>query len=127
MIATALMTVALPAFVQSQTSPPANQNGSTPAVSSPNCPPTPGAPVAGANSFTEAQAKSRIEANGFSNVSELKKGRFRRMARQGVEGHREHERERGLPGQRRQPIATALPAPFKPTGHTNDYYDLTSL
>lgn len=28
---------------------------------------------AGANSFTEAQAKSRIEAAGFASVSELKK------------------------------------------------------
>ena len=33
----------------------------------------PGAPVAGANSFTEGQAKSRIEARGFSNVSGLAK------------------------------------------------------
>ena len=33
----------------------------------------PGAPLAGANSFTESQAKARIEANGFSNVSGLKK------------------------------------------------------
>ncbi len=30
-------------------------------------------PVAGANSFTEAQAKGRIEAAGFTNISELKK------------------------------------------------------
>ena len=30
-------------------------------------------PVEGANSFTEGQAKSRIEAEGYSNVSELKK------------------------------------------------------
>jgi|SRR4051794_13962680 hypothetical protein len=30
-------------------------------------------PVAGANSFTEGQAKSRIEANGYANISELKK------------------------------------------------------
>src|SRR3954466_15368414 len=45
----------------------------TPAVNSPNSPPNPGAPVAGANSFTEGQAKSRIEANGFTNVSGLKK------------------------------------------------------
>jgi len=34
---------------------------------------SPGAPVAGANSFTESQAKARIEARGFSNVSALKK------------------------------------------------------
>jgi hypothetical protein len=33
----------------------------------------PGAPVSGANSFTEAQAKSHIEAKGYSNVSALKK------------------------------------------------------
>ena len=33
----------------------------------------PGAPAAGANSFTEAQAKSRIEAAGYSNVSGLTK------------------------------------------------------
>ena len=31
------------------------------------------APVAGRNSFTEAQAKGRIEAAGFTDVSELKK------------------------------------------------------
>jgi hypothetical protein len=30
-------------------------------------------PVAGANSFTENQAKSRIESNGYSNVSALRK------------------------------------------------------
>lgn len=33
----------------------------------------PGAPVIGANSFTQAQAKSHIEAKGYSNVSALKK------------------------------------------------------
>lgn len=33
----------------------------------------PGAPASGANSFTEAQAKSHIEAKGYSNVSALKK------------------------------------------------------
>lgn len=31
------------------------------------------APVAGSNSFTEGQAKSRIEDAGYSNISELKK------------------------------------------------------
>lgn len=30
-------------------------------------------PVAGANSFTEGQAKSRIETGGYTNVRELKK------------------------------------------------------
>jgi hypothetical protein len=71
--AAALVAVAFPAFAQSQVNPPANPNASTPAVNSPNGPPNPGAPVAGANSFTEGQAKSRIEANGFTNVSGLKK------------------------------------------------------
>ena len=31
------------------------------------------APLPGANSFTEGQAKSRLEANGYSDVSGLKK------------------------------------------------------
>jgi hypothetical protein len=31
------------------------------------------APVAGANSFTEGQAKSRIEASGYTGVSSLRK------------------------------------------------------
>ena len=59
-----------PAIAQQR---PANPNADTPAVNMPNSPPNPGAPVAGANSFTEGQAKSRIETNGFSNVSDLKK------------------------------------------------------
>ncbi|HXJ01974.1 MAG TPA: hypothetical protein VNH44_12185 [Micropepsaceae bacterium] len=33
----------------------------------------PGAPATGANSFTEGQAKSRIEARGYANVSGLAK------------------------------------------------------
>ena len=52
---------------------PANRDANTPAVNSHNTPPNPGAPVAGSNSFTEGQAKSRIESNGFANVSELRK------------------------------------------------------
>ena len=52
---------------------PANPKGDTPAVNAPNSPPNPGAPITGANSFTEGQAKSRIESNGFSNVTELRK------------------------------------------------------
>jgi hypothetical protein len=52
---------------------PANPKGNTPAVNTPTTPPNPGAPVAGSNSFTEGQAKSRIESNGYSNISELRK------------------------------------------------------
>jgi hypothetical protein len=44
----------------------------TPAVKSPSAN-NPAAPVPGANSFTEGQAKSKIEANGFTQVSGLKK------------------------------------------------------
>ena len=49
-----------------QTAPPA----SAPAPSQPS---TTAAPVAGANSFTEGQARSRIEAAGFTNVTDLQK------------------------------------------------------
>ena len=63
--------IALPAAAQQQR--PANRDANTPAVNTPNSPPNPGAPVAGANSFTESQAKSRLETNGFSNVSGLQK------------------------------------------------------
>lgn len=72
LIVAALVAAALPAFAQQQ-SLPANPSANTPAINTPNTPPNPGAPVAGANSFTEAQAKSRIEAGGFINVSALKK------------------------------------------------------
>ena len=87
MISVALVAIALPAFAQQPTSrPPANRDANTPAVNSPNSPPNPGAPVAGANSFTEGQAKSRIEEKGFKNVSALKKdadGVWRGKAAQG--------------------------------------------
>jgi hypothetical protein len=52
--------------------PPANDGPNNKAVNSKSGN-NPGAPVAGANSFTEGQAKSRIESKGFSNVSGLKK------------------------------------------------------
>ena len=44
----------------------------TPAVKNPSTN-NPAAPVPGANSFTEGQAKSKIESNGFTEVSNLKK------------------------------------------------------
>jgi hypothetical protein len=72
LITTAIVAVAIPAMAQ-QPSPPANRDANTPAVNTPNSPPNPGAPVAGANSFTEGQAKSRIEARGFTNIAGLKK------------------------------------------------------
>jgi hypothetical protein len=51
---------------------PANPDANTPAVSSPNTK-NPNAPVEGANSFTEGQARSRIEKQGFTNVTGLTK------------------------------------------------------
>lgn len=67
-----LLAPAIPVSAQTA-QPPANRNADTPAINSSNSPPNPGAPVAGANSFTEGQAKSRIEQHGFKNISGLKK------------------------------------------------------
>jgi hypothetical protein len=67
-----LLVSTLPAWAQSA-QPPANRDANTPAVNSPSSPPNPGAPAAGANSFTEGQAKSRIEDKGFKNVTGLQK------------------------------------------------------
>jgi hypothetical protein len=72
LLTVAIVAIAIPAMAQ-QPSPPANRNAKTPAVNTPNSPPNPGAPVAGANSFTEGQAKSRIESHGFANVAGLRK------------------------------------------------------
>jgi hypothetical protein len=69
----ALVAVAATSPAWAQSAPPANRDANTPAVNSPSSPPNPGAPVAGANSFTEGQAKSRIEDKGFKNVSGLQK------------------------------------------------------
>ncbi|NTF46566.1 hypothetical protein A6U86_32960 [Rhizobium sp. AC27/96] len=67
------------AFAQSET-PKTSQT--TPAVST-SGETNPGAPVAGKNSFTEAQAKSRMEDAGYQSVSGLKlddQGVWRAMA-----------------------------------------------
>ena len=66
----AIAAICVPAAAQQK---PAAKDANTPAVNTPNTPPNPAAPVAGANSFTEAQAKSRLETSGFSNVSALQK------------------------------------------------------
>jgi hypothetical protein len=52
--------------------PPANDGPNNKAINS-KSENNPGAPVAGANSFTERQAKSRIESKGYTNLSGLKK------------------------------------------------------
>ena len=81
-IASFLIASIVPALAQQ----PANPDARTPAVNTLNSPPNPGAPAAGANSFTEGQAKSRIEARGFTDVTGLKKddaGVWRGTARRG--------------------------------------------
>ena len=69
LIATAVALSASAALAQN---PPANNGPNNNAVNSSQGN-NPGAPVAGANSFTEGQAKSRIEARGYTDVSDLKK------------------------------------------------------
>ena len=56
------------------------------AITAPNAAPTVGAPVPGANSFTEAQAKARLETQGYTNVNGLlkdKDGIWRGMGTKG--------------------------------------------
>ncbi len=55
-----------------QTAPSTNSNGDTPAIATPDSK-NATAPVEGANSFTESQAKERIEKAGYSEVNDLKK------------------------------------------------------
>jgi len=64
------------AVAQPSTTQPTNNSGSSnPAVTHnpANSPQTTAAVEPGANIFTEAQARSRLEAQGFSNVTELRK------------------------------------------------------
>ncbi len=51
---------------------PANPDANTPAVATPDRK-NPNAPVEGANSFTEGQARARIEKDGYTNVAGLTK------------------------------------------------------
>jgi hypothetical protein len=65
------------AVAQSSTTQPMNNSSgsSNPAVTHKpaDSPQTTGAVEPGANSFTEAQARSRLEAQGFSTITELRK------------------------------------------------------
>lgn len=49
------------------------QTAKTSPSSSPTAPADANAPLPGANSFTEGQARSRLEANGYSGITGLKK------------------------------------------------------
>ena len=62
----------LSASVASAQNPPAQSGPNNNAVNSPGQNNS-NAPVAGRNSFTEGQAKSKIEEAGYTNVTELKK------------------------------------------------------
>jgi hypothetical protein len=55
-----------------QPTPPADSSPSNPAVRAPESNVQNG-PAAGTNNFTEEEVKTRIEAQGFANVTELKK------------------------------------------------------
>jgi hypothetical protein len=73
LLVTALMLAAGPAFAQPTAAPaPANPKPDTPAVTTQSAP-KPATPAAGANSFTMNQAKSRIEAAGYADVTALAK------------------------------------------------------
>jgi hypothetical protein len=61
--------VASPASAQNQAAQSGPNNGAVNSAGQNNS----DAPVAGRNSFTEGQAKSRIEDAGYANVTELKK------------------------------------------------------
>lgn len=69
LLAAALALTASTALAQK----PANPDANTPAVASPDTKNS-NAPVEGANSFTEGQARARIEKEGFTNVTGLTKG-----------------------------------------------------
>ena len=69
-LAAALIGAAWPALAQ--TTPATGTDPNTPAVATPETK-NPTAPVEGANSFTEAQAKTRIEEAGYSDVKNLNK------------------------------------------------------
>ena len=65
-----LLALSGPGYAQTT---PTTTDPETPAVTTPDTL-NPTAPVAGENSFTEEQAKSRIEDKGYSNVADLKLG-----------------------------------------------------
>jgi hypothetical protein len=70
LILSAAILAATAFHAQAQTQP--SSDPQTPAIATPDTV-NPTAPVAGANSFTEAQAKAKIEEAGFQNVTALVK------------------------------------------------------
>lgn len=72
-IALALGAASIASLAYAQEAPKPATEPETPAVATPDSA-NPAAPVAGENSFTEAQAKERIEAKGYTAVTGLVKG-----------------------------------------------------
>ena len=66
-LALVALVAALPSFAAMA------QTSTTSPKPAPTAPADANAPLPGANSFTEGQAKSRLEANGYTNVMGLKK------------------------------------------------------
>ena len=89
-LAAAILGLSATAALAEPASPPANQNPSTPAIATPSTNKA-GAPAAGANSFTEDQAKSRIEAAGYTSVSALAKDKDGVWRGKGSKSGKSHE------------------------------------
>jgi hypothetical protein len=71
LVATAAIAFSATSVFAQETKPAANPDGDTPAVATP-AEQNATAPVEGANSFTEDQAKERIVEAGYTDVTELK-------------------------------------------------------
>ena len=71
LIATAAIAFSATSVFAQETKPAANPDGDTPAVATPS-EQNATAPVEGANSFTEGQAKDRITEAGYADVTDLK-------------------------------------------------------
>ena len=72
LVATVLLGLSVSAALAQAQTPPTSTGPGTPAVATPATTNT-SAPIKGANSFTEAQAKARIGEAGYSDVSALTK------------------------------------------------------
>ncbi len=71
LVATAIIAMSASSTFAQTTKPAANPDGDTPAVATPSDQ-NATAPVEGANSFTEVQAKDRIVEAGYADVTDLK-------------------------------------------------------
>ncbi|MCV9967470.1 PepSY domain-containing protein [Pararhizobium sp. BT-229] len=71
LVATAIIAMSVSSTLAQTTTPAANPEGDTPAVATPSDQ-NATAPVEGANSFTEGQAKDRIVEAGYADVTDLK-------------------------------------------------------